>query len=91
MTVEILTRSGSTGEDWISWIDDQQDVNFPDNRGRLWHTLEIKLPKKPKTTERGSATHEMKGVLDVDILHDDRRKPRTTCSTSRSRRVPTST
>ena len=72
VTVMITTDSGSTGEDWISWIDERQDVNFPDNRGLLEHTVEIKLPKKPKTTDRESDTLESTGKLDVDILHDDR-------------------
>ena len=72
VTVAIMKGSGSTGEDWISWIDDRQDVNFPDNRGLLEHTVEIKLPKKPKDGDRGSDTLESIGKLDVDILHDDR-------------------
>ena len=72
VTVMIMTDPGSTGEDWISWIDERQDVNFPDNRGLLEHTVEIKLPRKPKTTDRSSDTLESTGKLDVDILHDDR-------------------
>ena len=65
---------------WLSWIDDESDVHFPqlvtrDNQGwgNLGGWVRFTTPKSIPAATRGSARHTtpVKGTLPVLVLHDN--------------------
>ena len=63
---------------WVSWIDAEQDVHFPNSRvgqeGNLVGRVSIEIPPKPRSNEFPYSKREVRsstGVLSVLILEDD--------------------
>ena len=64
----------SDAEDWLSTIDEQQDVHFPNpstTRGIVEATLKIAVPTEPKATARD--TEEVTNSGTLGRLHPRRR------------------
>ena len=66
--------------EWVSWIDDQGDVDFPnsqtapENRGRLGGYINFDVPAKPKATEFPNSTRHSRSSTDTVrllIRHDE--------------------
>ena len=72
--VEVMIRAGfhdTTMPDWVSPIDDEGDVDFPNAnqpRGELSGTLRIKLPS---STGRPTAVKTAKGTLSILLPEDN--------------------
>ena len=65
-------------ENWVSWIDAEQDVHFPNSivgdEGKLVGRVSIEIPPKPRGNEFPYSEREVRsstGVLSVLILEDD--------------------
>ena len=79
--VEVAVYGSDTSgglPNWVSWIDAEQDVHFPNSRvgeeGNLVGRVSIEIPPKPRSNEFPYSEREVRsstGVLSVLILEDD--------------------
>ena len=77
-TINVQIRSGGALPNWVSWIDAEGDVHFPQSAvaGNLYGgVVKVKTPRLDQVpaAQRGSERHvkSVTGTLDVLILHDD--------------------
>ena len=74
--VQLYSNLADT-RNWLSPIDGEQDVHFPDGGrvqdGRYWGSVSVELPAKPRAVPNSIVhTSDATGLLDILILEDER-------------------